>query len=139
MTKAIVDEIAATFPAADVAGELKQLSVSGEGALPSWFDVTGLAVAAIGSAGTMLAHLADPGDPAPVTVDRRLVSLWFDMTLRLAVAVAMGPGRRRLPGGGRLDPSAHQRPAPQGGSFIGARRAGRPRRGRGGRCRVARR
>jgi len=56
--------------------------VSGEGAWPSWFDVTGLATTVIGTAGLMLARYADPDSPPSVSVDRRLASLWFDMTLR---------------------------------------------------------
>ena len=53
-------------------------SVNGEGHLPSVYKTTDFAEAAVGLAGTALARLQG-GD---VAVDRRLASLWFDMTLR---------------------------------------------------------
>lgn len=61
------------------------LAVTGEGALPSWFDVTGLAAASIGAAGLMLTRLTalqTSQAPANVSVDRRLASFWFGFTVR---------------------------------------------------------
>ena len=57
---------------------------SGTGDLPSWFAVSDLAAASIGAAGIMLAQYASSrsGARPTVTVDRRLASLWFGMTLR---------------------------------------------------------
>ena len=59
------------------------LSITGGGDLKSWFGVTDLAIAAIGTAGMALARFAaNPGShPARVTVDRRLASLWFGWSL----------------------------------------------------------
>ena len=82
MTTPIFDEIATAFSTPEAFVDWPQFSVTGEGDLPSWFDGTGLAVASIGIAGTMLSRLTDPADPPLVTVDRRLASQWFDMTLR---------------------------------------------------------
>lgn len=73
-----VNDVATAFPTADLAS----VSVVGEGNLLSWFQVTELAVATLGAAGLMLARLGGLGEPPPVTVDRRLASFWFDMTLR---------------------------------------------------------
>ncbi len=50
--------------------------------LPSWFDVTGLAVASIGAACAELADLAADTDANKLTVDQQLASSWFDMTIR---------------------------------------------------------
>lgn len=56
---------------------------AGQGTLPSAFDVSGLAVAAMGEAARAAAELAaslpGPARPAPagITVDRDLASLWF--------------------------------------------------------------
>ena len=61
------------------------LAVTGEGGLPSWFDVTGLAVASMGAAGLMLSRLAAAQTgktTAGVSVDRRLASFWFGFTVR---------------------------------------------------------
>lgn len=52
---------------------------TGEGALPSVFRVTDLATTCFAAAGQELAALQGA---AQVTVDRRLASFWFDMTLR---------------------------------------------------------
>lgn len=48
--------------------------------LPAWFAVSDFAAASIAGAGLMLRQLS--GLEAPVTVDQRLASLWFGMTLR---------------------------------------------------------
>jgi hypothetical protein len=53
--------------------------VTCEGHLPSYFRTSDLAEASIGLAGVALARL---GAREKVCVDRRLASLWFDMTLR---------------------------------------------------------
>lgn len=59
------------------------VKAAGPGTLPSAFDVSGLAVAAMGEAARAAADLASglPGPPVPgpagVTVDRDLASLWF--------------------------------------------------------------
>lgn len=55
------------------------ISVTGTGDLPSAFPVTDLACATIGAAGRAAARLF--GGSA-VHVERRLASLWFDMTIR---------------------------------------------------------
>ena len=55
------------------------LTVTGIGDLPSAFPVTDFAVATVGAAGRAAARLFG-GDG--VTVDRRLASLWFGMTIR---------------------------------------------------------
>lgn len=51
-------------------------------ALPSCFDVTGLAVASIGAACAELAALACRPSDQQVVISRRLASLWFDMSIR---------------------------------------------------------
>lgn len=60
------------------------LQIRGEGSLPSWFQVSDLAVASIGMAGLMLARYAGvrSGTTPEVNVDRRLASFWFGFTLR---------------------------------------------------------
>lgn len=59
------------------------LAVLGEGDLESWFGVTDLAVAAIGTAGLALTRFAAPpgSQTARLAVDRRLASLWFGWSL----------------------------------------------------------
>lgn len=65
--------------------------MTGQGALSSCFDVTGLAVATIAAAGSEIARYAalgnvddaDRRDTRPrVTVDRRLASMWFGFSIR---------------------------------------------------------
>ncbi|NIY74630.1 acyl-CoA transferase [Thalassospira sp. HF15] len=53
-------------------------------ALPSYFAVSELASASIGMAGAMISNwrALETGSLAPVTVDQRLASKWFDMTIR---------------------------------------------------------
>ena len=83
MSTPFLDEILAAYPTCSPAAA-PALSITGAGALPSWFDVTGLASASIGAAGLMLARLAaQQGEAAPaVSVDRRLASYWFAITVR---------------------------------------------------------
>ncbi|WP_336080680.1 CoA transferase [Thalassospira sp. CH_XMU1448-2] len=58
--------------------------VTGTESLPSFFAVTDLACASIGMATAMIAHWCGlhHGSDAPVQIDRRLASRWFDMTIR---------------------------------------------------------
>ncbi|MGB7317999.1 MAG: CoA transferase [Planktotalea sp.] len=56
-------------------------SAHGAGHLPSHYKVSDFAEATVGLAGVALARLR-AGQGGQVTVDRRLASLWFDMTLR---------------------------------------------------------
>jgi crotonobetainyl-CoA:carnitine CoA-transferase CaiB-like acyl-CoA transferase len=67
----------ATRPWADVV-------VTGEGSLPSAFAVTALATASIAAAGRAVADLlaVRHGEAPTVTVDRRLASAWFRLTIR---------------------------------------------------------
>lgn len=60
-----------------------QIVITGTGSLPSYFDVTGMAVNAIGAAGVEVARFL-AGSPGEVTVavDRRLASMWFGHSLR---------------------------------------------------------
>jgi hypothetical protein len=57
---------------------------TGSGGLPSVFPVTDLASAAVAAAGLSIADLLrqTQGRRAPVTVDRRLSSIWFHSSLR---------------------------------------------------------
>ena len=70
---------ALNFPVA----ALKALTVTGEGALPSYFDVTGLAAASVGAAALAVRELmvAQGAAPGRVTVDQRLASLWFSWSI----------------------------------------------------------
>jgi len=54
--------------------------VVGDDTLPAYFDVTGLAAMSFGVAGMMLSRLCN--EPVPVTVDQRLASLWFGLSMR---------------------------------------------------------
>ncbi|WP_207344453.1 CoA transferase [Arthrobacter sp. E3] len=58
------------------------VQVTGDAALPSAFDVTGMAVASMADAATAIAQLATHhGAPiAEITVDRNLASLWFGLS-----------------------------------------------------------
>lgn len=65
-----------------VFGESTQsYAAHGTGHLPSYYKTSDFAEATIGLAGTSLARLCG-GQGGDVAVDRRLASLWFDMTLR---------------------------------------------------------
>jgi hypothetical protein len=61
-----------------------EIALTGEGALASCFDVTGLATASIAAAGIELARLAvsEKGVLPGVEVDRRLASMWFGFSIR---------------------------------------------------------
>lgn len=81
-------------------GSQPEIRVTGEGVLPSRFDVTGIAVASIAAAGAEIARLAAAETPAAkgamrgasgdaaqassgwVEVDRRLASMWFGFSIR---------------------------------------------------------
>lgn len=56
-------------------------TVTGTGHLPSVYKTSDFANATLAMAGIALAHLSE-ADPSYVVIDRRLASLWFDMTLR---------------------------------------------------------
>lgn len=70
-----------------------EIRVTGQGALASRFDVTGLAAASIAAAGAEIARFAagpgaaraledGRGRAVRVTVDRRLASMWFGFSIR---------------------------------------------------------
>ena len=60
-----------------------RLTVTGAESLPSCFPVTELAAAAIGAAGLAVSELlGSVGPPPAVTVDRRLASAWFGVSVR---------------------------------------------------------
>ena len=63
---------------------LADVGATGDGALPSVFPVTDLAVAAIGAAGLATAALiaSRHGKRPRVAVDRRLASFWFGLSVR---------------------------------------------------------
>ncbi len=84
MTFPFLQEILSAFPGAPDAFDPQSLSVSADGNLASYFDVTGLATSSIGAAGLMLAQYARGGANGGVKVktDSRLASLWFGMSLR---------------------------------------------------------
>ncbi|WP_287933978.1 CoA transferase [Arthrobacter sp.] len=65
----------------------EHVQLTGQGSLPSAFDVTGLAVASLAAAGTAVARLASRLAATPhaaatpqVTVDRALASAWFGLS-----------------------------------------------------------
>jgi CoA-transferase family III len=61
---------------------LDRLKVTGDAALPSCFPVTDLAVASIGAACLAISELLGlAGKAPPVTIDRRLASLWFGWSI----------------------------------------------------------
>ncbi|MEO0577252.1 MAG: acyl-CoA transferase, partial [Pseudomonadota bacterium] len=77
MTDQLLAHIAAALPHTPARVPCR---IGASGGLPSWFDVTGLAAASIGAAGAEIAALAGVTDE--LSVDARLASLWFDMTVR---------------------------------------------------------
>ena len=82
MTIPFLTDILATCPGSTPDTERANLLISGTQELPSWFDVTGLAVASIGAAALKLQTFAGTGERSAVRIDRRLASLWFGMVLR---------------------------------------------------------
>ncbi|MYM76197.1 acyl-CoA transferase, partial [Duganella sp. FT134W] len=74
----------AVWPALDLpAAALDAVQLVGEGALPSYFDVTGLAAASVGAAALAVRELmlAQGAAPGRVVVDRRLASMWFSWSI----------------------------------------------------------
>ena len=84
MSLSFFDEIAASFQPPISERTIPNTSMEATDNLASWFDVSDLAVAAIGIAGVRLAEYAASNSIAPpaVSIDRRLASLWFNMTLQ---------------------------------------------------------
>lgn len=76
-------QIADALPGSETLLTSDALSVSGDGDLASFFAVTDLAIASVGTAGLLLSAFAAPkgDDPAPVDVDRRLAGLWFGVSI----------------------------------------------------------
>ncbi|MEM1045650.1 MAG: CoA transferase [Pseudomonadota bacterium] len=76
-------QIAEAFPGSEALLAPDALTVSGDGTLASYFAVTDLAAASVGTAGLQLSAFAAPDghDPAPVDVDRRLAGLWFGVSI----------------------------------------------------------
>lgn len=74
--------IQAALPSVDT--DPTQVEVVGQGDLPAWFEVTELAVAAIGAAAAGLVEVATPptSERPTIRVDRRLASFWFAWSLR---------------------------------------------------------
>lgn len=77
----ITTEIANAFPGLEIASALPQITQTGTADLPAYFAATDLAVATIGMAGILLGRLNTPSAEFSVTVDRRLASLWFSLTV----------------------------------------------------------
>lgn len=82
MDRVVVARFVAELEQGFVTTDLGELSVVGEGALPSVFATTELASASIGVAGRAVARLAAGSGPAaPVEVDAVAASWWFRSTL----------------------------------------------------------
>ena len=83
MASDFLKEMVASLRGEELASE-SSIVISGEGELPSFFDVTGLATASIGVAGLEVARLSSEAWQAPpsVQVDRRLASHWFGWSIR---------------------------------------------------------
>ena len=64
--------------------QLNDLSITGDGALASAFPVTDFAAASVAAAALAIAELValTASSPPSVTVDRRLSSFWFGMSIR---------------------------------------------------------
>ena len=74
-------EVLTAFPNFEHAIELSNLKITNTDNLPSWFEVSELASASIACAGLMACLNGD--DPTlSITVDQRLASFWFNMTLQ---------------------------------------------------------
>ncbi|MEM6463134.1 MAG: CoA transferase [Pseudomonadota bacterium] len=84
MFRPFVDQLSQALSIGDESTDIGALTLVGQDDLPSWFAVSDLASASIGLAGLALAEwqARHNSPPAKVTVDRRLASLWFGMTLR---------------------------------------------------------
>ncbi|MYN27819.1 CoA transferase [Duganella levis] len=65
------------------AAALDAVQLVGDGALPSYFDVTGLAAASVGAAALAVRELmlAQGSAPGRVVADRRLASMWFSWSI----------------------------------------------------------
>ncbi|KAB7614823.1 acyl-CoA transferase [Amylibacter sp. SFDW26] len=80
MSLAFLDEIFAAFDVSD--NHLSKITVSNtDENLPSWFETSDLAVATMAAAGVMASRVLSD-DHSEVIINKRLASLWFDMTLR---------------------------------------------------------
>ena len=75
----VFPEILGAFVGADLSTE--RLSIDGDEHLPSWYKVTDLAAESIAAAGLMLQRRTGI-DSQSVRVNRRLASLWFDLSIR---------------------------------------------------------
>ena len=80
----VFPEIADAFTSADFS--CVKLLIEGEEHLPSWYKVTDLAAESIAAAGLMLRQRAHKNTAVDaeeaIRVDRRLASLWFDISIR---------------------------------------------------------
>jgi crotonobetainyl-CoA:carnitine CoA-transferase CaiB-like acyl-CoA transferase len=76
----LLPPILSALSAAPGGKDMQDVTIAGAGELPSWFAVSDLAAASIAGAGAVLGQWDGRG--AKATVDRRLASLWFGMTLR---------------------------------------------------------
>ena len=80
----ITDALNAALDLPGGTNALPDIKITGTDALPSFFAVTDLATASIGIAAAMISRYRGlaTGDLAAVTIDQRLASKWFDMTIR---------------------------------------------------------
>ncbi len=81
MANPFIQEILDCFQPDDLMEAPDNLHILEKGDLPSWFAVSDLAAASFACAGLMLLRHSGLQDHS-VTVDKRLASFWFDMTLR---------------------------------------------------------
>ena len=83
-TSLVFPEIFDAFVGVDLIGAdltSNNLIIEGDEHLPSWYKVTDLAAESIAAAGLMLQQRI--GQPElPIRVDRRLASLWFNLSIR---------------------------------------------------------
>lgn len=84
MTNSAYSSIAPAFQSEAASFQDPPWSEIGQGDLDSWFEVSDLAVASVGMAGHMLAELVagENAERPSITIDRRLASFWFGMTLK---------------------------------------------------------
>ncbi|WP_037987763.1 CoA transferase [Thalassospira permensis] len=80
----ITDALNAALDLPGGTNALPDIKITGTDALPSFFAVTDLATASIGIAAAMISRYRclATGDLADITIDQRLTSKWFDMTIR---------------------------------------------------------